>query len=100
MTICRKLKNFFLRLAKKEKSPCHCKTHSGERASVCSLTVSVSIGCSIVKNLSPTLINIVALQPEGKGTVVTWSMLGKNNFIGKAMDLIMNCDKGIVEKKQ
>jgi uncharacterized protein YndB with AHSA1/START domain len=26
-------------------------------------------------------------------TTVTWSMSGKNNFMGKAMGLVMNCDK-------
>ena len=34
-------------------------------------------------------------RPEGKGTVVTWSMAGTNNFIGKAMSILMNCDKMI-----
>jgi len=32
-------------------------------------------------------------QPEGDKTKVTWTMYGKNNFIGKAMGLIFNCDK-------
>jgi len=32
-------------------------------------------------------------KPEGNQTVVTWSMSGTNNFVGKAMSLIMNCDK-------
>lgn len=32
-------------------------------------------------------------KPEGAGTVVTWTMTGKNNFIGRAMCLIMNMDK-------
>ena len=33
------------------------------------------------------------LKPEGAGTAVTWSMSGRNNFIGKAVGLFMNCDK-------
>ena len=33
------------------------------------------------------------LKPEGTGTAVTWSMSGKNNFMGKAVGLLMNCDK-------
>ena len=33
------------------------------------------------------------LKPEGNGTAVTWSMAGKNGFIGKAVGLFMNCDK-------
>lgn len=32
-------------------------------------------------------------KPEGNQTAVTWTMLGKNNFIGKCMSLLMNCDK-------
>ena len=31
--------------------------------------------------------------PDGSGTVVTWSMSGKNNLIGKVMGLFMNCDR-------
>lgn len=31
--------------------------------------------------------------PEGDQTSVTWSMSGTNNFMGKLMGLIMNCDK-------
>jgi hypothetical protein len=30
---------------------------------------------------------------ENNQTTVTWSMYGKNNFMSKAMGLIMNCDK-------
>lgn len=40
-------------------------------------------------------------KPEGPNTLVTWSMYGKNNFIGKAMSLVMDCDKmlgGFFEK--
>src|SRR5260221_14652047 len=32
-------------------------------------------------------------QPQGGQTQVTWSMTGHNNFMGKAMGLVMNCDK-------
>lgn len=32
-------------------------------------------------------------KPEDDGTKVTWSMFGKNTFIGKAFSLIVNCDK-------
>lgn len=34
-----------------------------------------------------------SLKAENGKTVVTWSMYGPNNFIGKAMGLIMNCNK-------
>lgn len=32
-------------------------------------------------------------QPEAGGTRVTWSMSGRNGFVGKAMGLIFNMDK-------
>ena len=32
-------------------------------------------------------------KPEGDKTVVTWSMYGRNGFMGKAVSLFMNCDK-------
>ncbi|MDT4292266.1 SRPBCC family protein [Methylomonas sp. MO1] len=32
-------------------------------------------------------------KSAGENTVVVWSMSGKNNFIGKLMSLILNCDK-------
>lgn len=35
------------------------------------------------------------LKPEGGQTVVTWSMAGRNNFVFKAVGLIMNTDKMI-----
>ena len=34
-----------------------------------------------------------ALKPEGDQTLVTWSMFGTNNFMGKAVSLFMDCDK-------
>ena len=33
------------------------------------------------------------LKPDGEGTHITWTMTGKNNFIGKAIGLFMNCEK-------
>lgn len=32
-------------------------------------------------------------KPEGDKTVVTWSMFGKHNFVGKAFCLLMNMEK-------
>lgn len=34
-------------------------------------------------------------KPEGSGTLVTWTMTGRNNFISKAMGLVMNMEKVI-----
>jgi hypothetical protein len=36
-----------------------------------------------------------SFKPASNQTAVTWSMFGKNNFIGKAMGLFMDCDKMI-----
>jgi len=33
------------------------------------------------------------LKPEGDQTAVTWSMAGKNNFMTKAIGLVMDCEK-------
>ncbi len=32
-------------------------------------------------------------KAEGHQTTATWSMSGENNFMGKAMNLILNCEK-------
>ncbi|MGQ0635658.1 MAG: SRPBCC family protein [Planctomycetaceae bacterium] len=37
-------------------------------------------------------------RPAGAETEVTWSMSGRNNFVGKAMCLFMNMDQMIGEK--
>lgn len=34
-------------------------------------------------------------QPAGDQTTVTWTMAGKNNFVGKCMSLFMDCDEMI-----
>jgi len=31
--------------------------------------------------------------PEGERTTVTWTMSGTNSFVGKAITLVMNCEK-------
>ncbi|MEA3208697.1 MAG: hypothetical protein QOE70_1754 [Chthoniobacter sp.] len=46
-----------------------------------------------IKPFAATNITEFTFKPEGNQTAVTWSMSGHNNFIGKAMSLIMNCDK-------
>ncbi len=36
---------------------------------------------------------VFTFRPEGDQTVVTWGMSGKNNFLAKAVGLVMNCQK-------
>jgi uncharacterized protein YndB with AHSA1/START domain len=45
------------------------------------------------KPMQGTSITTFTLTPEGSGTHVSWTMEGKNNFVAKAMGLVMNCDK-------
>ncbi len=53
----------------------------------------VLINIEFIKPFQATNTVEFTFKPEGEQTVVSWSMSGKNNFIGKAMSLIMNCDK-------
>jgi Polyketide cyclase / dehydrase and lipid transport len=46
-----------------------------------------------VKPFTATSTAEFTFKPEGSQTVVTWSMSGQNNFIGKAVSLFMDCDK-------
>jgi hypothetical protein len=46
-----------------------------------------------VKPFESTCDSEFTFKPEGNNTAVTWTMNGKNNFIGKAISLFMDCDK-------
>jgi Polyketide cyclase / dehydrase and lipid transport len=47
------------------------------------------------KPMQATNIAEFTFKPEGEQTNVTWTMTGTNNFMGKVMSLVMNCDKMI-----
>jgi uncharacterized protein YndB with AHSA1/START domain len=53
----------------------------------------VSIRLDFEKPFKATSTSEFTFKPEGDQTVVTWSMFGKNDFMGKAISLVMNCDK-------
>jgi carbon monoxide dehydrogenase subunit G len=55
----------------------------------------VRINLEFIKPFAGTSTAEFTFKPVGDQTEVTWSMSGKNNFIGKAMSLIMNCEKMI-----
>lgn len=40
----------------------------------------------------------ISFTPEANGTLVSWTMTGRNNFVGKAMSLFMDCEKMIGDK--
>lgn len=53
----------------------------------------VQFRLDFVKPFAGTNTAEFTFKPEGNQTVVTWSMLGRNNFICKAFGLFMNMDK-------
>ncbi len=53
----------------------------------------VRIDLVFLKPFAGKSVTDFGFKPEGPGTRVTWTMSGTNDFIGKAMGLIMNCDK-------
>ena len=55
----------------------------------------VAMKLDFVKPFEATNTTEFTFKPEGGKTVVTWAMSGRNNFVGKAVSLCMNCDKMI-----
>lgn len=53
----------------------------------------ILIQLDFIKPFAGTSTTEFTFKPDGNQTLVTWTMSGKNNFIGKAVSLIMNCDK-------
>ena len=51
-----------------------------------------------VKPFEGTATADFTFRPQGKQTVVAWTMAGENNFIAKAAGLFMDCDKMIGEQ--
>ena len=61
----------------------------------------IRIKLEFLKPFAATNTTEFTFKPAGDQTEVTWTMSGTNNFVGKAMSLIMNCDKmvgGMFEK--
>lgn len=55
----------------------------------------VRINLEFIKPFPATCTTDFSFKPEGEGTEVTWDMKGQNNFISKAMHLVMDMDKMI-----
>lgn len=53
----------------------------------------VKIKLDFIKPMEGTSDTLFTFTPEGSGTKVTWTMSGKNNFVGKACSLVMNMEK-------
>lgn len=61
----------------------------------------ILIDLEFIKPFQATNLTEFTFKPEGNQTLVTWTMSGRNNFVGKAMSMLMNCDKmigGMFEK--
>jgi hypothetical protein len=56
----------------------------------------ISFKLEFMKPFAATNTAEFTFNSENNQTIVTWSMYGKNNFISKAMGLIMNCDDDAV----
>ena len=55
----------------------------------------IRIKMEFLKPFASTSTAEFTFRPEGDHTVVTWSMEGRNNFMAKAIHLVMNMDKMI-----
>ena len=68
----------------------------------------VRINMEFFKPMAGTSTTEFTFVPQGGGTLVTWTMFGDNNFVGKAMCLFMNMDtmiggqfeKGLADMKK
>lgn len=55
----------------------------------------VRIRLDFVRPFVSTSDTVFRFEPSGSGTLVTWTMSGNNNFMGKAVSLVMDCEKMI-----
>ena len=53
----------------------------------------VRIKLEFLKPYKATNISEFKIQPQGDQSMVTWSMSGENDFMMKAVHLVMNMDK-------
>jgi hypothetical protein len=53
----------------------------------------VKIDLEFIKPFAAKNLAEFNFTPVGDGTELTWTMTGKNNFMGKAFSLFVNCDK-------
>lgn len=53
----------------------------------------IRINLEFLRPMKATNLVEFTFKAEGNRTVVTWTMSGKNNFVGKAFTLVLKCDK-------
>lgn len=54
---------------------------------------SIRMNLEFIRPFKANNVAEFTFKTDSDQTVVTWSMSGKNNFVGKAIGLFMNCDK-------
>lgn len=55
----------------------------------------IKLDLVFIKPMEGKSVTEFTFQPDGEGTRVTWTMSGKNEFIGKLFSVLMDCDKMI-----
>lgn len=58
----------------------------------------IDIRLDFVRPMAGTSNAQFSFEPEGESTKVTWAMTGENNFIGRAMCMIMDMDEMVGSK--
>ncbi len=53
----------------------------------------ILINLEFLKPMKATNLTEFSFKPEGQGTLVTWTMSGKNNLFAKAIHLVVSMDK-------
>jgi hypothetical protein len=69
------------------------KMGAGTMLITASAPEAIAIDLNFLKPFKAENKVVFTLTPIHGGTHITWSMTGKNNFIGKAFGLFMNVDK-------
>ena len=53
----------------------------------------VRVNLEFIKPFEASSVTDFTFKPEGNQTAVTWTMVGKNNYVSKVMCMFMNMDK-------
>lgn len=53
----------------------------------------VTFNLDFIKPMEGQSVAEFTFKPEGSGTEVTWTMSGKNGFMGKLFNMFMDCDR-------
>jgi hypothetical protein len=71
------------------------KTGEGRMTLTQAMPTQTNIKLEFIKPMTATHETVFQFQPEGPSTLVTWTMSGTHDFMGKAFSLFMDMDKMI-----